>query len=547
MLKQLKVKNFALIENAAIEFENGFTVITGETGSGKSILLGALHLILGERADYSVIRDRDQKTIVEGEFILPKDRLKALFEQYDLDYEEQTFIRREINAKGKSRAFVNDTPVQLAVLKDIAAALIHIHSQHHTLELKNADFQRELLDFYGQLNERTQRFRKAFSAWKKQVKRLEALKEKQSSLTLNEEFNAFQLEELYSLELSTKDYDRIEEELQRAEEFEDIKKGLDMITGLVNEEGGVTDQLHHINKAVNVKDQRINELLQRIASVRIELDDIAATAADERLSLDGEPGSIETLAQELDAYNNALKKHARQSQEGLLQLQNELENEANATEDLDTEIEALTNEVVQKENELRKEAELLSEQRQKAAKKIEKEVALELAALKLPKAQIHFTFERGSLTEFGQDKIALLFQPNQGVEAKKVEKSASGGELSRLMLVIQYLLSSKRALPTVIFDEIDSGVSGEVANKIGHHLSKMGSNMQLLAITHLPQVASKGSAHIKLFKTEVKGKTQTYLNKLDEEERVEEIAQLMSGEKINAAALENARNLLKES
>ena len=546
MLKQLKVKNFALIENAAIEFENGFSVITGETGSGKSILLGALHLILGERADYSVIRDRNQKTIVEGEFLLPEDRLQSLFEKYDLDYEGQTLIRREINAKGKSRAFVNDTPVQLVVLKDITASLIHIHSQHHTLELKNAIFQRELLDYYGQLNERTHRYRAAFLAWKKRIKQLEELKEKQSSLTLNQEFNTFQLEELYSLELNSKNYRNIEEELQRAEEFEDIDQGLDMIANLVNAEGGVTDQLHQINKNVNVKDQRINDLLERITSVRIELDDIAATAADERLSLERESGSIETLAQDLDAFNNVLKKHARQSQEELVELQQELESEATETEDLDAQIDVLTQEVVDGEKELEKEAGQLSERRQKAAKKIEKEVARELDALKLPKAQIRFTFERGSLSEFGIDQIALLFQPNQGVEAKKVEKSASGGELSRLMLVIQYLLSSKRALPTVIFDEIDSGVSGEVANKIGHHLSRMGSNMQLLAITHLPQVASKGNAHIKVYKKEVKGKTQTYLRALDQEERVEEIAQLMSGEKINAAALENARNLLKE-
>lgn len=546
MLNKLTVKNFALIENATITFGEGFSVITGETGSGKSILLGALRLILGERADHSVIRDADQKTVVEAFFTLPDKKLKSIFEAFDLDFEYETIIRREIRANGKSRAFVNDTPVQLANLKKIAELLVYIHSQHHTLELKNTDFQRMMLDVIGEISPKVNEYRRAFREWKSHQKELEQLKERQAKSELNKEFNEFQLEELAQLKLDENDFAAIEREVNRAEEFEELQRGYQMIAEVVNGEGGLTERLGQLRKSITVNDEKLNELLDRISSVSIELDDIGSVADDDLADLDNDDQRIDELVSALDAFNTALRKHGKQTQQELTELFVALQEEVDVDSTLANDISALETQISKERATLKKQAEEISGLRKNSARRIESDIIDLLAELKLANASLEFEISETDLNEYGKDSITLYFQPNKGMAKQRLEKSASGGELSRLMLVIQYLLSSKQELPTLIFDEIDTGVSGEVATKIGAHMAKMGQHMQLIAITHLPQVASKGNHHIRVFKTEANDQTNTYLKELNKQERVEEIAKLMSGEKVNDAALQNALNLMEE-
>ena len=546
MLQKLTVKNFALIENATIDLKNGFTVITGETGSGKSILLGALRLILGERADHSVIRNEAEKTVVEAQFYLPKDKLKPIFLALDLDYDQETIIRREIKSSGKSRAFINDTPVQLNVLKQVAEELVYIHSQHHTLELKDSDFQRNILDIIGGLKIDVAGFSSEFKGWKKLNQQLSELKDRKAKIQLNQEFNVFQLEELEALQLEEKNYESIEQEVIRSEEFEDIQHGYQMIAEIINGDGGVADKLGQIRKSITVKDEALNELVDRINSVLIELNDIGSVAEDDLANLDTGNENLERLMQSMDAFNTALRKHGKQTQEGLIELFNSLKSEVSTSSTLDDEILELERKIISEGNSLDKKALEISKRRKAVASDIVKQVIELLNELKLSNAALKFDIEEVELNEYGMDNVTLYFQPNKGMGLKRIDKSASGGELSRLMLVIQYLLSSQQELPTLIFDEVDTGVSGEVATKIGTHMSKMGDNMQLIAITHLPQVASKGNHHIRVHKSEEKNETKTYLTELTKEQRIEEIAKLMSGEKVNEAALQNALNLMEE-
>ncbi|MEX1191433.1 MAG: DNA repair protein RecN [Brumimicrobium sp.] len=546
MLKKLTVNNFALIQNATIDFERGFTVITGETGSGKSILLGSLKLILGERADYSVIRDDASKTIVEGTFEITNLNLKPFFEENEIDYWDESIIRREINAKGKSRAFINDTPVQLNLLKTLTEKLIHIHSQHHTLELKNKHFQLNLIDTIAENGKNLVDFRSYYKSLNSLQKEVEALENKKSQLQLEVEFNQFQLEELNKLKLDQKNYSAIEQEVIRGEEFEEIKSGYQQIAQIINGENGVLANLNMLRKNIQVNDDKLNELLQRIETSRIELDDIASIAEDDLSDLDLEPGKLNEYINELDAYNSALRKHNLTSQEELISLRNKLSEEASTSDQIEITIEEKKKEIErlrQKTNDI---ANIISEKRKNIAPKIESEVSTYLTRLKLADATINIELSKTKLNETGHDELAIYFAPNKGMEGQLIEKSASGGELSRLMLVIQYILSKKQQLPTVIFDEIDTGVSGEVALKIGEHLKEMGNHMQLIAITHLPQVASKGTSHIRVEKRDENNTTKTVLNSLSGEERINEIAKLMSGTEINNAAIENAKNLMAE-
>lgn len=546
MLSQLSVKNFALIEKVKLDLNDGFTVITGETGSGKSILLGALKLIMGERADYSVIREETEKTIVEAVFKLSKDKYLPFFNLNDLDFEEDTIIRREINTNGKSRAFINDTPVQLLVLKQLTENLVHIHSQHHTLELRNKQFQLSILDAIAENGSLLLEMKEVYASIKQIEREIKELKEKQSKQELESDFNNFQLEELLNLQLDKLNYSEIEQEVERGEQFEEIKAAYQLITSSIGEDEGTISQLNRILQFIKVSDTKIGALMERIKSVVIELQDIEATAEDDLADLSYEPEELSRYIIKLDAYNTALRKHNLSSQEDLLQLFNHLSEEIYEADQIEELIEAKTKKLIESKEKASFLAHKLSDNRKKSAKSIESQVKELLASLKLEGAAISFDFKTKDIGETGMDDVVLYFSPNKGISPQVIEKSASGGELSRLMLAIQFLLSQKQQLPTVIFDEIDTGVSGEVAQKIGEHLKKMGERMQLLAITHLPQVASKGKHHILVRKSEESGMTKTHLEILDEEQRVEEIAKLMSGSKINEAAMLNAKNLMNE-
>jgi DNA repair protein RecN (Recombination protein N) len=551
MLSSIFVQNFALIDRLSLDFNKGFTVITGETGSGKSILLGALNLILGERADYSVIRDKELKTVVEAVFQIEGYQLADFFSENELDYQAETIVRREISAQGKSRAFINDTPVSLTVLKTFSEKMINIHSQHQTIELRDVHFQLDLLDtLAGTLNERNA-FTSLFQIWKNKSKELKQLIDKRAKLLLDADFNAFQAKELEELSLDKEDYEKIENELNQLENAEEIKQGFGYVIDALSQEGS---QGNILDAFVSLKakmekiaglNETLSELSDRIKSAYIEIKDIGDEAVNGLDTISLDPNLLYALNLKLDKYNQALRKHNVSSQAELVQIFENLNAGQTNIEELEHEIVTLEKNIQVLEKEVSQKALLLEENRKIAIKPIEKEVITLLDELKLPDSK--FVFNLLSLESpngKGINEVQILFTANKGMEPKSIEKAASGGELSRLMLALQYLLSKKKQLPTIIFDEIDTGVSGEVAQRIGHLLSKMGDSMQLLAITHLPQVAGKGQFHWKVQKSHEGVKTLTEVVVLDENQRIEEIARLMSGDNINNAALENAKALM---
>lgn len=551
MLSSIFIQNFALIDHLSLDFKSGFTVITGETGSGKSILLGALNLILGERADYSVIRDKSQKTIVEANFNIQNYDLNLFFNENELDFQNETIVRREISALGKSRAFINDTPVSLTVLKEFSERMITIHSQHQTMELRESNFQLDLLDTLAGILKLRSEYEIFFTNWQKKLKELQHLIDKRSKLLLDADFNAFQAKELAELGLDKENYEAIELELNQLENAEDIKQGFAYIIDSLSQEGGQGNLLDgfislkaRLDKLANLHPD-LSLLNERIKSVYIELKDIGDEAVNGMDTISADPNLLYTLNTKLDKFNRALRKHNVVTQSDLIEILDVLNvNQSNIGE-IESEITSLEQEIATTEQLVIEKSNELAQKRLDAVNLIEKEVVNLLEELKLPDSKFVMnltTLEKPNIN--GINEVRILFTANKGMEPKSIEKAASGGELSRLMLALQYLLSKKKQLPTIIFDEIDTGVSGEVAQKIGNLLAKMGGTMQLLAITHLPQVAGKGQHHWKVQKSHDVEKTVTEVLVLNENQRIEEIARLMSGDNINIAALENAKALM---
>jgi DNA repair protein RecN (Recombination protein N) len=548
MLVTLNIQNFALIEEAQLNFQSGFTVITGETGSGKSILLGALNLILGERADYGVIRDKEAKTFVEASFLIKGFGLEDFFNQNDLDFADETVIRREITAQGKSRAFVNDTPVQLTVLKELSEKLVHIHSQHHTLELKNPQFQLDLLDVLADNTVLRQTFKKTFLDWKKINQTLVQKRAVFAKLLQDADYNRFQWEELNQLNLDAEDYQSLENELASFEKMEDLKAAFASTNFLISEENGISDRLSVLKSNLE-KVQHLNPALrslsERVVASLIELNDIAEEAEVQLENLESNPKRQLELTEKIDVFNRTLRKHQVNNQSELLEIFQTLSEAQSSTDELENEIEKLAKQVEKLDAEVQKLASELHKNRVENAPKVSKQLVTVLDELKLVDTKIIFDLSMSTkMDENGNSSLSLLFSPNPGIAPKPIEKAASGGELSRFMLALQLLLSAKKQLPTLLFDEIDTGVSGEVAQKIGVVLQKMGAQMQVMAITHLPQVAGKGMNHWKVQKVNAKGSTLTEVIELNQNQRIEEIARLMSGENINEAALQNAKALM---
>ena len=551
MLSSIVVQNFALIDRLTLNFNKGFTVITGETGSGKSILLGALNLILGERADYSVIRDKSIKTIVEANFDIQKYNLKNFFDENELDYLEETIVRREITAQGKSRAFINDTPVSLSVLKDFSERMINIHSQHQTIELRDSHFQLDLLDTLADSVSLRNEYTSLFNQWRKNTKEVSNLIELRSKLLLDADYNAFQTNELAELNLEKEDYSKIENELNQLEHAEEIQQSFGYIIEVLSQEGTSGNVLDTFI-SLKAKMDRVASLHpdlytlgERIKSVYIEIKDIGEEAITGLDSISADPNQLLALNSKLDKFNQALRKHNVNSQAELLQIFEKFNHSQTNIEEIDLQILELEKLVEILQKQVFEKATELELKRQKAIQDIENEVVGLLEELKLPDSRFVIQLSNlEHLTSKGRNEVHILFTANKGMEPKSIEKAASGGELSRLMLALQYLLSKKKQLPTIIFDEIDTGVSGEVAQRIGNLLAKMGEKMQLLAITHLPQVAGRGQFHWKVQKSHIDEKTLTQVLILDEKQRVEEIARLMSGDNINKAALENAKALM---
>jgi DNA repair protein RecN (Recombination protein N) len=548
MLVTLNIQNFALIEEAQLNFYSGFTVITGETGSGKSILLGALNLILGERADYSVIRDKADKTFVEATFSIKGFGLEDFFNQNDLDFADETVIRREITAQGKSRAFVNDTPVQLNVLKELSEKLVHIHSQHHTLELKNPQFQLDLLDVLADNSLLRQTFKKTFLDWKKINQTLVQKRTIFAKLLQDADYNRFQWEELNQLNLDAEDYFTIEKELSSFEKMEDMTAAFASTNFLISEENGISDKLSILKSNLEkVRDLNpaLKNLSERVIASLIELKDIAEEAEVQLENLESNPQRQAELTEKIDVYNRSLRKHQVNNQAELLEIFKSLSEAQSSTVELENEIKKLTKQVQELDAEVQKLASELHKNRVENAPKVSKQLIAVLDELKLIDTKIIFDLAvANKMDENGNSNLTLLFSPNPGIAPKPIEKAASGGELSRFMLALQLLLSAKKQLPTLLFDEIDTGVSGEVAQKIGVVLQKMGAQMQVMAITHLPQVAGKGMNHWKVQKVKSNGSTLTEVIELNQNQKIQEIARLMSGENINEAALQNAKALM---
>lgn len=548
MIRSLRIDNFALIEQAQIRFQSGFTVITGETGSGKSILLNALQLILGERANFQVIGSARDKSVVEAEIDIKNFDLKTFFDENELDYFDTTIVRREIYKQGRSRAFMNDIPVQLNVLKQFSSKLIHIHSQYNTLELKDKEYQLRLLDVLsGNLGGRT-KYGEKYRLHQENKRKLTELKELYSEAAQKQDYNSFQLEEIQSLQLDNTDYNQIQSKLNKAENAQDIQAAYAAIMEAIDGDSGIDDLMNRLLSMglQDVKgDQRLEEFKSRLESVRIELKDISGDAQSGMDSEELDPEQLAELSEKMDAFNKVLFKHRLINQEQLIELQDELTGSTQSLDDLKNELETLEAHIEDEVSELKKRASQLHQHRLAHAPKISEAIRTSLDALKLPDTVLEFQLtETTELSKWGNSQLEMLFSPNKGIPPVPIHSAASGGELSRVMLALQNLMSKKEQLQTVLFDEIDTGVSGDVAQKMGQLLQNMGESMQVIAITHLPQVAAKGGQHLTVRKEAINDVTRTFIQELEDNERLLETARLMSGDQINEAALENARALM---
>lgn len=546
MLLRLHISNFALIEEAKIDFKKGFTVITGETGSGKSILLNALNLILGERADFNVIGSKSNKSIVEAKFQI-SDILKDFFQENDLDFDETLIVRREIVKEGKSRAFINDTPVQLHVLKSLCSQLVQIHSQYNTLELKSKSYQLELLDILTGLESERNQMNLLYTSFQELRKKLNFLESELASAQMTQDYNQFVLNELSDLRLDKTDYSILETELNRIENSEALKAlYFSMIDVIENQDllSKMKFTKSNLDKYAT-SDSNAASFSSRINSLLIELKELSADANKALDDLQFSDFNTDQLTEKIDNFNRILNKHRLKNQEQLKLLKEELEGKVVGLESLELECEKLRNQLKLKNDELREFAMELHQKRLKFAPSIEQELKQILEALKLPDTDLKFELNLAeTINSNGISEISFLFSANKGMTPIPVEKAASGGELSRVMLALQKMVSEKRELPTILFDEIDTGVSGDVAQKIGQLLNKMGETVQLIAISHLPQVAAKAEHHLVVSKKIENQEMKTRVYEINEDERVLEIARLLSGEQISDAALSNAKNLM---
>lgn len=552
MLKHLSIHNFALIRELDVDFTNGLHIITGETGAGKSILLGALGLILGERADTKALLQGTDKCVVEATFDVTGYDLQPFFTENDLDYQELTLVRREINSQGKSRAFINDTPVSLNELKTLGESLVDLHSQHEHLTLNDKKFQAKLLDTFAGTTQLTAEYRTHFIAYTHLQKELQQLQEKETQLRTDYDYHLFLWKELEEARLKEQEQEELELEQHALQHADEISQGaLSGAELLKNGEMSLNDQLASLQARLATLgriDNRFAELARRTESMRIELADIA----DELEHIADHTQHNEARLQEVDDRLHLIyqlqKKHRAGTVAELLEIAAALHEKTADVESLDERMEQLSRQLVTAEAGLKKLAEKLSEKRQAAAPKLSREIDALLAEVGMPNARIQLAvLPLGHYAELGMDDIQLLFASNAGSTFLPLYKIASGGELSRLMLSVKSMMASNNALPTLIFDEIDTGISGEVAQKVGRLMKKLATGHQVISVTHLPQIAGAGAHHYFVYKTVAGGKTQTHLRKLSEDERVEEIAKMLSGDKPSASALENARELLAYS
>ena len=549
MLQTLHIKNFALIEQLHIDFSGSFSTITGETGAGKSIILGALGLVLGNRADLTSLKDKEQKCVIEAHFNIADYHLADFFASNDMDYEDITIIRREILPSGKSRAFVNDTPANLQQLQQLGTFLIDIHSQQQTRELSDELYQMQILDAVAGSTALLSDYKKQYSVYKQILSQLKKLQDQKASLSKEQDYNAFLLHELVTAGLKAGEQEELESAVETLSNVEFIKEYIAKALSLANEEQlGALQNLKEIKNAL----QKISNLsgnysayYERVSSLVIELDDIAGSLAEDHEKLADDPAELERVNQKLQLIYSLQKKHQVATVDELLTILQDLETKVVLVEGID---EAIANQAVEAEKAKKITDDIanqLHEKREKAIPVLREKITAILSQLGMPNARFKFevTFTESYFAN-GKDQMSLLLSANKGTDFGLMKKVASGGEMSRIMLAVKSVLANYSKLPSIIFDEIDTGVSGEIAIKMGDIMKTMSREMQVMAITHLPQIAAKGDNQYKVFKTTQENNTISELKLLTKEERVKEIAEMLSGKDVSDSALNHAQALL---
>lgn len=551
MLKQLYIKNFTLIDELDIGFQPGFSVMTGETGAGKSIILGAIGLLLGNRADAKLVKSGEARCIIEAHFDVSRYELEPFFEQNDIDFDENDcIVRREVNASGKSRAFINDTPVSATLMRELGDRLVDIHSQHQNLLLSKEDFQRSVVDIIAGNATLLGSYQQLFNDYRKAEKAYEDLKTETERNAQSADFMRFQLDELLDAKLQADEQEQLEQQRDTMSHAEDIKSALfEAENLLLGDENGIVSNTQRIARQVGDVASfypAANELSERLESCRIELKDIADEMNKALDSIDFDPQQLDSIHQRLDLLYSLQQKHQVSSVADLIALRDELQQKIGHIENSDEELAELRKLADDLRHKCVEMAKKLTSTREKSARKVEKEVETRLVALGIPNVRFNVELAEKPLSIDGADKILFLFSANKSTPMQPVSEVASGGEVARVMLSLKAMISGAVKLPTIIFDEIDTGVSGRVAEQMAHIMREMGDHeRQVISITHLPQIAAAGSSHYRVSKTETAKGTQTSMVLLTAEERVAEIAQMLSGSEVTSAAIANAKQLLK--
>jgi DNA repair protein RecN (Recombination protein N) len=549
LLTKISIKNFALIDKIEIDFSNGFSTITGDTGSGKSILLNALSLLTGKRADHNSLKDNNIKCIIEAEFCLSKLNIKHVFDENNLDYFDQTILRREILPSGKSRSFVNDTPANLEIMKSIGEKLIDIHTQHESLMLSNDYFFFSLIDNLSEQQNIVKNFSENLLFYKEQSLELEKLNRLNISLKNDYDYNLYILNELLNSKLVLGEQEEIESKLKMLKNSEEIRTSLEQIDSLLYlDESSIENKIIVLNSIIsNISKYSDNylEIKDRIESILIELDDIKTELNTPTLDFSNDSSELERMELRINIIYNLQKKHSVNSVAELIKKTNKLQLQLQKNENIEIDIENLQNEIVLKESLLDEQSKKISISRKKILPKLKLDIESILNHLGMENASFNFNInDAKDYNKFGKNTIEVMFSSNKGIEYAPLFKVASGGELSRILLSIKSILSSHSKLPTMIFDEIDTGISGEMSNAMANIMLGMSKNMQIIAITHLPQIAAKGDHHFNVYKHDNFGITNTKIKKLNFNERVDEIAKMLSGDILSDSALVHARELL---
>ena len=551
MLKQLYIKNFTLIDELDIQLFPGFSVITGETGAGKSIILGALSLLLGQRADSKSIKSGCDRCIIEAHFDLSRYQLESLFADNDIDYDnEDCIFRRELTSTGKSRSFINDTPVSLAVMKSIGQQLVDIHSQHQNLLLQEEDFQLNVVDIIAQDGKQLSDYQQAFKDYQTARKAVVRMEEELAKAAENEDFMRFQYNELQEANLEPGQQEELEQESETLSHVEDIKEALFNAEGILSgEEANLVESLREVSRTLsNIKGvfADVAEVTERIDSCYIELKDIAAEVSQLSSHVDYDPKRLDFINDQLGIIYSLEKKHRVETVEELITLRNQLKEQLSHLDNSSEEMDILRQQEKAAREKALKKASELNALRLKAAQKVEKEMKSRLVPLGIPNIRFVVDITQTEMTDKGTDKVAFLFSANTSTAMQPVAQIASGGEIARVMLSLKAMISGTVKLPTIIFDEIDTGVSGRVAEMMAKIMQEMGqTDRQVISITHLPQIAALGRHHYKVFKEETKEGTKSRMSLLSDEERIQEIAQMLSGSDVTTAAINNAKELLK--